>query len=180
MTSSVDFSGLIERLSAQKGAFIAKCGQEVEGMVENYGKMAVALWVGDTLYDPSHMAYIPVMTRFAFSDSKTYHELPIRSYIAQPVSNKVVELYSQFLDQHEANIQLKFEEELKKNINFQQTVYNIIRDEVLSRCVTITRDHVAKLVTQAIQTSISNQVSMTATHATTQHVAASSMLGPAA
>jgi hypothetical protein len=150
MTSSIDFRGLIERLSTEKGAIIAKYGQDVEVMVENYGKIPVALRVGDTLYDPSHMAYIPVVTRFAFSDTKTYHELPIRSYVAQPVSNKVVELYSQFLDQHQADIQLKFEEELKKNINVQQIFYNIIRDEVLSRCVTIARDHVAGMVTQAI------------------------------
>ncbi|KAF4628385.1 hypothetical protein G7Y89_g9769 [Cudoniella acicularis] len=150
------------------------------GNVEGFGRMSVALWVGDNLYDPSHMKYIPVAMKFACSDTKNYHGLPIQSYIAQPISNKVVELYSQFLDQHQADIQLKFEEELKKSINIQKTICNIIRDEVLINCVKMVRDHVAELVTQAIQTSVSNQISITATHTTAQHVAAASMLGPAA
>ena len=149
-------------------------------MVEGYGKMAVALWVGDTLYDPSHLNYIPVVTRFAFSDTKAYHELPIQSYVAQPISERVIELYSQFLAQHQADIQLKFEEELEKNFMLEQTVYNIIRDEMLSRCVKITRAHVANMVVQAMQTSVVSQVSMTATQAAAQHVAVASTINPAA
>lgn len=59
-------------------------------------------------------------------------------------------------------------------------MYSIIRAELFSRCVEITRDHIANLVGQAIQTSVSNQVSIAAAHTTAQHVAASSVLGPAA
>ncbi|KAN0112382.1 hypothetical protein V8E51_005333 [Hyaloscypha variabilis] len=110
----------------------------------------------------------------------TYHGLAIRSYLAELIATKVVRLYSSYLSEHEADIILNFDGELKKNTHLQQSIYNIIRAELLSRCVEIMRDHVANLVGNAIQTSVSNQVSLAAAHATAQHVAALSVLSPAA
>jgi len=180
MSYPADFSNLIEQLGAQKDDFITKTGKDVEEMVEKSGRMAVALWAGETLYEPSHMNYILVVTSFICSDAKTYHGLEIRSYLAELIATKVVRLYSSYLSEHEADIRLNFDGELKKNTHLQQSIYNIIRAKLLSRCVEITRDHIANLVGNAIQTSVSNQVSIAAAHATAQHVAASSVLGPAA
>ncbi|PMD45663.1 hypothetical protein L207DRAFT_578569 [Hyaloscypha variabilis F] len=109
-----------------------------------------------------------------------YHGLAIRSYLAEPIATKVVTLYSSYLGEHEADIRLIFNRELKKNTHLNQSIYNIIRAELLSQCVEITRDHFANLVGNAIQTSVSNQVSIAAAHVTVQHVAASSALSPAA
>ena len=160
---------ILDRLEDKKGQFIGECRRVIEWEVSSRGRSCLAIReIGVRVHFPAPDNYLKVV--WSFRSNEYYHGHELESILTEPISNAVYSQYSEFLQEHRADIEEEVKRQIADSVDWSSVLEKMLFEKLHDKGIQKIRHRAVESFVHGSQAAFHSQLAQTTTAATSDAV----------